>query len=616
MSQPAPASNPRADAPPRVGGRPAATPGGNKAVGRALAYLRSYRLEAIGALLSLFFVTAANLIAPQMIRLAIDGGVEKRDLNTIYVAVGGLIGLALLRGVFTFLQGYLSERASQGVAFDMRDGLFAKLQRLSFSYYDNAQTGQLVTRLTNDVEQVRGFVGGGIVQMIASAVTLIGTIILLLSINLPLAGVVLLTIPPIFVVLFAFVRTIGPRFGKVQIALGKLNTILQEDLRGLRVVRAFAREDFENKRYGAANTELRDQNIGTIAAISTNFPLILLFANLGTLAVVWFGGLEVLGQRLTVGELIAFNAYLGFLLQPILTLGFLAAGLSRAGASAVRVFEVLDAPLEVQDKPDAIAMPTLTGRVEFKDVRFRYVGAEREVLRGVSFTVLPGQTVAILGTTGSGKSSLTNLIPRFYDATAGSVLIDGVDVRDAMLSSLRSQIGIVLQEALLFSGTVFENIAYGKPDATQGAVEEASKAAQAHEFIAALPDGYQTVVGERGVGLSGGQRQRIAIARALLVDPRVLILDDSTSAVDAQTEMLIQEALDTLMRAGHRTTFVIAQRISTVRDADLILVLDEGVIKASGTHDELTQTSELYMEILGSQLKPDAVAAQTVGEPA
>jgi len=615
LSQSSPTS-PRADSSQSRAGRLSATPGGNKAVGRALAYLKQYRLETVGALLSLFFVTAANLIAPQMIRLAIDGGVAKRDLNTIYLAVGGLIGLAVLRGLFTFLQGYLSERASQGIAFDLREGLFSKLQRLSFSYYDNAQTGQLVTRLTNDVEQVRGFVGSGIVQMIASAVTLIGTIVLLFSINPPLAGVVLLTIPPIFVVLFFFVRTIGPRFGQVQIALGKLNTILQEDLRGLRVVRAFAREEFETKRYGAANTDLRDQNIGTIAAISTNFPLILLFANLGTLAVIWFGGLEVLGGRLTVGELIAFNAYLGFLLQPILTLGFLAAGLSRAGASAVRVFEVLDAPLEVQDKADATVMPTLTGRVEFKDVRFRYVGAEREVLRGVSFTALPGQTIAILGTTGSGKSSLTNLIPRFYDATAGSVLIDGVDVRDATLSSLRSQIGIVLQEALLFSGTVFENIAYGKPDATEAAVEAAARAAQAHEFITSLPDGYQTVVGERGVGLSGGQRQRIAIARALLVDPRVLILDDSTSAVDAQTEMLIQQALDALMRAGHRTTFVIAQRISTVRDADLILVLDEGVIKASGTHDELTQTSELYLGILGSQLKPDAVAPQAAGEPA
>jgi ATP-binding cassette subfamily B protein len=588
------------------GGRPAPTPGGNRAVGRALGYLKQYRLETVGALLSLFFVTGANLVAPQMIRVAVDEGVAKNALNTILYAVGALIGIAVLRGVFTFLQGYLAERASQGVAFDLRDALFAKLQRLSFSYYDSAQTGQLVTRLTNDVEQVRTFVGSGIVQMIASAVTLVGTIILLLTINARLAGVVLLTIPPIFIVLGMFVRVIGPRFGRVQAALGKLNAILQEDLRGLRVVRAFAREDFEAKRYRAANDDLRDQNIGTIQAISTNFPLILLFANLGTLAVVWFGGLEVLGQRLTVGELIAFNSYLGFLLQPILTLGFLAAGLSRAGASAVRMFEVLDAPLEVADKPDAIALPPLQGRVEFKDVRFRYVGAEREVLRGVSFTVLPGQTVAILGTTGSGKSSLTNLIPRFYDVSAGAVSIDGHNVKDVQLSSLRSQIGIVLQEALLFSGTVFENIAYGKPDASTEAVERAARAAQAHEFISALPQGYQTVVGERGVGLSGGQRQRIAIARALLVDPKVLILDDSTSAVDAQTEAMIQDALDALMRASHRTTFVIAQRVSTVRDADLILVLDEGVIKASGTHDELTQSSELYLEILGSQLRPDA----------
>jgi ATP-binding cassette, subfamily B, multidrug efflux pump len=611
LSRPAP-STPRADAPPRAGGRPPATPGGNKAVGRALAYLRSYRLETVGALLALLFVTASNLVAPQLIRVAVDEGLSERNLNTVYVAVAGLIGVAVLRGLFTFLQGYLAERASQGVAFDMRESLFSKLQQLSFSYYDTAQTGQLVTRLTNDVEQVRGFVGNGVVQMIASGLTLIGTIVLLLSINLPLAGIVLLTIPAIFVVLGNFVRSIGPRFGKLQAALGKLNTILQEDLRGLRVVRAFAREPFEMTRYRAANDELRELNVDTIRIISTNFPLILLLANLGTLAVIWFGGLEVLGQRLTVGELIAFNSYLGFLLQPILTLGFLAAGLSRAGASAVRVFEVLDAPLEVQDKPDARTLPPIQGRVEFSGVRFRYVGAEREVLRGVNFTAEAGQVVAILGTTGSGKTSLTNLIPRFYDPTAGSVKIDGFDVRDVTLSSLRSQIGIVLQEALLFSGSVRDNIAYGKPDAAQTEIENAARAAQAHEFIAALPDGYDTVVGERGVGLSGGQRQRIAIARALLVNPRLLILDDSTSAVDAQTEALIQDALDALMRTANRTTFVIAQRISTVRDADLILVLDEGGIKASGSHEHLLETSELYNEILGSQLKPEARPALEV----
>jgi ATP-binding cassette, subfamily B, multidrug efflux pump len=306
---------------------------------------------------------------------------------------------------------------------------------------------------------------------------------------------------------------------------------------------------------------------------------------------------------------------LGFMLQPILTLGFLAAGLTRAGASAVRVYEVLDAPLEVFSKPGATVLPALEGRVEFRDVKFRYVGSEREILRSVSFVVEPGSVVAILGTTGSGKSTLTNLIPRFYDPSAGQVLIDGHDVREVDLSSLRSQVGIVLQDALLFSGSVRENIAYGRPEANQPEIEAAARAAQAHEFIAKLPQGYETVVGERGVGLSGGQRQRIAIARALLVNPRLLILDDSTSAVDAQTEALIQEALDQLMHSAKRTTFVIAQRTSTVREADLILVLDSGVIAASGTHEELLSESPLYNEILGSQLKPDAprVADQTEG---
>jgi ATP-binding cassette, subfamily B, multidrug efflux pump len=587
-------------------GRPSPTPGANKAVGRALGYLRAYRLETVGALVALLLVTAANLIAPRMIQIAVDDGIAKRDWNTVLVAVGGLVGVAVVRGLFTFLQGYLAERASQGVAFDLREGLFSRLQRLSFSYYDQAQTGQLVTRLTNDVEQVRTFVGSGVVQMAASAVTLMGTIVLLVLINAPLALVALLTIPPIVLLLLRFVSSVGPLFGRVQMALGKLNTILQEDLQGLRVVRAFAREDYEATRYRTANESLRDRNLETVTAIGNNFPFVVFFANLGTLAVVWFGGIQVLGQRLTVGELIAFNSYLGFLVQPILTLGFLAASISRAGASAVRVFEVLDAPLEVTDKPGAIALPSVKGQVEFSDVRFRYVGDGREILRGVSFTVQPGQVVALLGTTGSGKSTLTNLIPRFYDATGGAVLIDGLDVRDVTLESLRSQVGIVLQEALLFSGTVRENIAYGRPDANQADVETAAKAAQAHEFVQGLPNGYDTVVGERGVGLSGGQRQRIAIARALLVNPRLLILDDSTSAVDAQTEGLIQDALDRLMRAAHRTTFVIAQRVSTVRDADLILVLDEGVIKASGTHEHLLETSELYNEILGSQLRPDA----------
>jgi ATP-binding cassette subfamily B protein len=581
---------------------PARPAGGGRAVWRALGYLRKYRGETVGALGALLCVSAANLAAPQMIRLAIDRGLVARRWQMVLVAVVGLVGIAVGRGLFNFLQGYLAERASQGVAFDLREALFARIQRLSFSYYDQAQTGQLLTRLTNDVEQVRTFVGAGVVQLAASLVMLLGCAVLLVMINPALAGVALLTILPIFYVLKIFVGRVGPLFGRVQMALGKLNAVLQEDLQGLRVVRAFSGEEREAARYGAINHELRDLNLEVIRAISNNFPFVNLCANLGTIAVVGFGGLQVFRHHLTLGELIAFNSYLGFLLMPIMMIGFLAAMISRAGASALRVFELLDAPLEVTDAKDATALPAMVGHVEFKDVRFRYAGSEREILRGVSFTVEPGQMVALLGTTGAGKSTVINLIPRFYDVTGGSVLVDGHDVRAVTLSSLRAQIGVVLQEALLFSGSVRDNIAYGRPDATDAAVRAAAEAAQAAEFIASLPQGYDTLIGERGVGLSGGQRQRIAIARVLLTQPRLLILDDSTSAVDAETEMAIQAALDRLMRDSRCTAFVIAQRISTVRDADLILVLDDGKIVAHGKHDELVAQSRVYNEILGSQI--------------
>jgi ATP-binding cassette subfamily B protein len=590
------------------GGSSGKPSGGMGALRRALAYLRSYKREAFGAFAALLLVSAANLTTPLLIAYAIDTGIARERLDAILYAVAGLVAAAVLRGLFQFLQGYLAEKASQGVAYDLRDALFERVERLSFSYYDRAETGQLVTRLTSDVEQIRTFAGSGIVQLAGAAVMLVGTTVLLFVLDWQLALVALAVIPAILFVLLRFVRRIGPLFRGVQQTLGRLNTVLQEDLAGVRVIRAFSRENYEANRYRAVNDELLSRNLTTVRVFSNNFPFIFLLANLGTLAIILFGGLQVIGGRLSVGELVAFNTYLGFLLFPILTIGFLAAGISRAGASAERVFEILDAPLEIQDAPDAEELPPLRCRVEFDDVRFRYPGSEREVLKGVSFAVEPGQTVAILGTTGSGKSTLVNLVPRFYDVTGGAVKLDGHDVRGVTLSSLRSQIGIVLQETLLFSGPVRDNIAFGKPDATGGQIEAAAKAAQADGFIRELPRGYDTVVGERGVGLSGGQRQRIAIARALLVDPRLLILDDSTSAVDAETEALIQDALDQLMRDERRTVFVIAQRVSTVRDADLILVLDEGKILASGTHEELLRESELYNEILGSQLEGEPVA--------
>ncbi len=571
---------------------------------RAVGYLAKHRLDTIGAGLSLLLVSVANLGAPQFVRLAVDGGLAKRDWGTVELAVAGLLGIAVGRGLLTFLQGYLAERASQGVAFDLRDGLYARIQKLSFSYYDQAQTGNLLTRLTNDVEQVRTFVGSGVVQLAASLAMLVGTIGLLMAINVTLATAALLTVVPIFFVLRRFVKQVGPLFGKVQMTLGRLNTQLQESLQGLKIVRAFRGEPREIAKYSAVNDELRDQNLLSVDAIASSFPFVNLFANLGTVAVVGVGGFEIFGDRLTLGELIAFNSYLAFLLMPLIQIGFLAAQISRAGASAVRVFELLDTPLELTDAPDAEVLPPLQGRVEFREVSFRYAGAESSILKGVSFVIEPGQTVALLGTTGSGKSTIINLIPRFYDVTGGAVLVDGHDVRRLTLSSLRGQIGLVLQEALLFSGTVRSNIAYGRPDATLEQVKAAAEAAQAARFIDELPQGYDTVIGERGVGLSGGQRQRLAIARALLTDPALLILDDSTSAVDAETENAIHEALDALMRNTKKTAFVIAQRLSTVRDADVILVLDQGRIVARGTHEALRATSELYNDILGTQFKP------------
>ena len=561
-------------------------------------------------MLSLLLVSGANLATPLLIGRAIDEGIGPRRLGVIFVVVGWLVGLALARALFTFLQGYLAERASQGVAYDLRDALFERIERLSFSYYDRVQTGQLVTRLTSDVEQIRTFAGSGVVQLANAVVMLLGTTVLLLYLDWQLALVALAVVPIIAVLLVRFVGRIRPLFREVQQTLGSLNTVLQEDLLGVRVIRAFAREDYETARYTAVNEELLQKNLTTVRVFSNNFPFVFLFANLGTLAIIWFGGWQVVGGRLSIGDLVAFNTLLGFMLFPILTIGFLSASISRAGASSQRVFDVLDAPLDVEDAPDASTLLPLSCRVDFDNVSFRYPGSARDILAGVSFTARPGQTVAILGTTGSGKSTLVNLIPRFYDVTGGAVRLDGNDVRDVTLSSLRSQIGIVLQETRLFSGTVRDNVAFGKPDATDEEVVAAAEAAQAGEFVRGLSEGYDTVIGERGIGLSGGQRQRIAIARALLIDPRLLILDDSTSAVDAETEAAIQETLDRLMREKHRTVFVIAQRVSTVRDADLILVLDEGRIAARGTHEELLRESELYNEILGSQLlSPSETAA-------
>ncbi len=567
---------------------------------RALGYLRKYWLTTTGAFLCLLLVTAANLVSPQILRIVIDQGISAKNLSVIIYTSLGLLAVAVVRDLATFGQGYWSEKASQSAAYDMRNAIFSQLERLSFSYHDKAQTGQLMTRVTSDVDTVRAFTGAGVLQLLNAVVMLIGSATILLISNWRLALLALLMIPLIFAVFFVFLTRVGPHFRVVQQKLGNLNTILQENLAGVRVVKAFVREPYEQKRYLAANDDLLQENIGIVRSSSFAFPLIFFISNLGTLAVIWFGGTQVIGGSMSIGTLVAFNSYLSFLLMPVFILGSTLTSITQAGASAHRVFEVVDAPIEVKDAPDAITLLPLKGNVRFDHVKFRYAGSETVTLDDISFSVQPGQTVAILGRTGSGKSSIINLIPRFYDVSDGSVLVDEHDVRSVKLASLRSQIGIVLQETNLFSGTIRDNIAYGRPSATQAEVEAAAQAAQAHNFIIGFPTGYDTLVGERGVGLSGGQKQRIAIARALLLDPALLILDDSTSAVDAETEYQIQQALQHLLKG--RTSFIIAQRISTVRNADLILLIDGGKLVAQGTNEELEKTSGLYNELLESQL--------------
>ena len=570
-----------------------------KSVSRALVYLKNYWPTALGGAVALTLVSLANLATPQLLRSLIDRGITTLNMQWVLWIALLLVAVALIKGVFNFLQGYWGEITSQGVAYDLRNVIFEKLQSLSFSYHDQAQTGRLMTRMTSDVELVRTFIGMGLLQLISALVLLIGSLILMFIMSWKLTLVVMLMIPFVVVIMFAFIRQIMPISKRVQQKLGSLNTILQENLAGMRIVKAFAREEFEKDRYKRKNVELLGENVSLVQLFTKFFPGIFFIANMAVVAILWFGGFQVIDDQLTLGQLVAFTGYLAFLLMPMFMMGMIGASMSRAEASSQRIFEVIDAKSEIINKTGAIQLPAVRGEVVFDQVSFRYIGTEQDVISNLSFTAQPGQTIAILGETGSGKSTIINLIPRFYDVTGGKIMVDQYDIRDVTIESLRGQVGIVLQETTLFSGTISENIAYGKPEAVLSDIQNAALAAQAHDFITEFPDGYETVVGERGVGLSGGQKQRIAIARALLVDPKILILDDSTSSVDAETEYKIQAALEKLMVG--RTSFLIAQRISTVRNADLILLLEQGKLVASGQHEDLMQTSELYAEILETQ---------------
>ena len=533
--------------------------------------------------------------------------------SALLTAALSILGFAALRGVFSFLQVYWAERNSQNVAFELRNDLFAKIQRLSFSYHDRNQTGQLMIRATDDVEKVRIFIGQGVVQLVSAVVLIVGTLLILFTTNLRLAFVTLPILPIAMVMFVIFAGLSQPLFSRVQARLSALNTTLQENLAGIRVVKAFAREREEQAKFQDQAGSLMNQAIGVARLFTFLFPLVFFIANLGQAAILFFGGQQIIGGTLTLGEWQEFSLYLMYLFLPIAMFGMIITQMGQAAASAHRIVEILDAQSDVRDAPDARTLPAVEGRVQFERVTFRYFGGGAPVLKEVSFEALPGQTIALLGATGSGKTTIINLLPRFYDPSEGRITIDGHDLRSVTLESLRAQIGIVLQDTTLFTGTIRDNIAFGRPEASPAQVTAAARAAAAHDFISAFPQGYDTPVGERGVTLSGGQKQRIAIARALLLEPRILILDDSTSSVDMATESQIQQALNHLMRG--RTSFVIAQRISTVVNADQILVLERGEIVARGTHAELMEESAVYAEIYNSQLVGEAPAGQGTLSP-
>jgi ATP-binding cassette subfamily B protein len=568
---------------------------------KVLRYLIPYKKEAIIATIFLAFVVIADLSIPRLVQVIIDDGVAKGDMNVILWTSLLMIGASVLSAALSIANTYYSVKASRGFEADLREAIFKKIQTFSFGNLDDLNTGQLLTRLTSDLNMIQIVVSMGLRMFTRAPLMFLGSFGIMFATNPSLAMVILALLPVTLALVTIFIRLVRPLFTKVQERLDFLNQVLQENLTGIRVVKAFVRSAHENERFETANTKLYDISLKMTRYTSIFFPIIMALMNLGTVAIIYYGGLQVFAGTTSVGQIMAFTNYVFATMFPVLMISMMAAHFSGAGASATRIVEVLDSMPEVENRPDSVALDEIQGRVAFENVTFSYRDDGGDpVLTDLSFTAEPGEKVALLGQTGSGKSSLINLIPRFYDTNEGRVTVDGVDVKDVKMDSLRSHMGISLQEAILFSGTITDNIKYGKPDASDEEVVEAAKIAQAHEFITAFPEGYDTMVGQRGVNLSGGQKQRIAIARALLVKPKILILDDSTSAVDVETEAEIENALESLM--DDTTSFIVAQRISTVLKADKILVLDNGRIAAEGRHDELMDTSPLYQEIYDSQL--------------
>ena len=567
---------------------------------RLLGYLRPYLPQVSIAYSAMLAASLLNLFIPQIIKRAIDQGLTAGQSAALFRAAGLILGIALIRGVAGFAQRYFGQWLTYRVAYDFRNDFFDSVQRLPFAFHDRAQTGDLMSRATGDISETERFTGIGLMDLLATVLLLVGVVVAMLLEETRLAALALVPIPIVVAATIRFGSVVRPMFKGIQAQLGVLSTTMQESLTGIRVVKAFAREPHELDRFDRENDTWFQQRYGVIKVWANNWPLFTFLLATSIFLLLWFGGPRALAGEITVGTLFALISYVLMLNGPAQRLGFLVNLSATAGASATRVFEIMDTPNEIAEAPGAISLEKVRGEVAFEGVSFAYRSG-RQVLQDVSFCAEPGETVALMGPTGSGKSTIINLVPRFYDPTTGRITVDGVDIRDATLASLRHQIGIVLQEPFLFSGTIGENIAYGRTDATHEKIVAAAQTARAHDFITSFPHGYDTRIGERGVTLSGGQKQRIAIARALLYDPRILILDDSTSSVDTETEHLIQEALDVLMEG--RTTFVTAQRLLTLKRADQILVLDHGQIVQRGTHEELLARDGLYRRIYDLQLR-------------
>jgi ATP-binding cassette subfamily B multidrug efflux pump len=564
-------------------------------------FLKPYRKWAILAPLLMILEVAMDLMQPRLIQRIVDEGIAQLDMSVVTNTGLLMVGLALIGAVGGLGCTVFATLSAQGFGADLRYTLFRKVQSFSFGNLDDLETGQLVTRLTNDVTQVQQVVAMLLRIMVRAPFMLLGSLLMAILTSPRLALLLLVLTPLVLVALIWVISKATPLFGQVQRKLDDLNTVMQENLAGVRVVKAFVRAQHEIQRFRTTNGGLMEQTVRAAQTVAVAMPFMMLAVNLGAVGAIWFGGLQVTYGTMHLGQIIAFVNYLMRTLMSLMMVSMLVMMTARAQASAERIQEVLDSAPRIESRPDAVAVFVPRGRVAFEGVTFSYDGnGSAPVLKDINFVAEPGQTVAILGATGSGKSSLIHLIPRFYDVTGGRVTIDGVDVRDIEKEVLRRNVGIALQESVLFSGTIRDNIRYGRPDATDEEVIAAAQAAQAQQFISEFPDGYDTVLGQRGVNLSGGQKQRIAIARALLIQPAVLILDDSTSSVDVETETKIQDALEDVMKG--RTSFVIAQRISTVLNADKILVLDDGQIAAEGTHRELLASSPIYREIYESQL--------------